>query len=137
MHCPHTHWIKNSLSYLSQVARRCAQATGWTASCSEGALHWRPEQLRELPDARVRGVRPQLPALPIEGDTLDEIQVDAFETTGVDHVVGGIRSRTIEGGNAAVTAELVKRALGAELIRRKISLPSMRRNLSGVTMWWR
>jgi len=76
-----------------------------------------------LPDARVRGVGAQLPALPIEGNPLDGIKIDAFKTAGVDHVIGGIRSRTIEGGNAAVAAEVVKRALGTELIRRKISLP--------------
>lgn len=82
-----------------------------------------PASLRGLPDARVRGVGAQLPALPIEGNPLDGIKIDAVKTTGVDHVIGGIRSRTIERSNAAVAAEVVQRALGAELIRREISLP--------------
>ena len=82
-----------------------------------------PSSLRRFPDARVRGVRAHLPALPIEGNPLDRIKIDVFKTAGVDHVIGGIRSRTIERSDAAVAAEVVKRALGAELIRRKISLP--------------
>ena len=65
----------------------------------------------------------QFPALPIEGNPLDRVKINAIKTTGIDHVVGRIRSWTIKGGNAAVAAEVVKRALGAKLIRRKISLP--------------
>ncbi len=80
-------------------------------------------RLLKLPDSRVRRIGTNLPAETIEGNSLDEIKIDALKTAGVDHVVGGIRSRTIEGSNAAVAAEVVKRALGAELIRRKISLP--------------
>ena len=82
-----------------------------------------PSSLRWLPDACVRGVGAQFPALPIEGNPLDGIKIDAVKAAGVDHVIGGIRSRTIEGSNAAVAAEVVKRALGAELIRRKIGPP--------------
>ena len=79
--------------------------------------------LRGSPDARVRSVRAQIPAFPIEANPLERVKVDAFKTAGVDHVVGGVRSRTIESSNAAVAAEVVKRAVGAELIRRKISVP--------------
>ena len=79
--------------------------------------------LRRFPDARVRGVEAQFPALPVEGNPLDGIEIDAVKATGVDHVIGGIRSRTIERSNAAVAAEVVQRALGAELIRRKIGPP--------------
>lgn len=78
--------------------------------------------LRRFPNSRVRGVGAQFPVLPIEGDPLDGIQIDAVEAAGVDHVVGGIRARAIEGGDAAVAAEVVQRALGAELIGRKIGL---------------
>jgi|SRR3990170_1137599 len=79
--------------------------------------------LRRFPDARVRGVEAQFPALPIEGNPLDGVEIDAVKAAGVDHVIGGIRPRTIKSSDAAVAAEVVKRALGAELIRRKIGPP--------------
>lgn len=79
----------------------------------------------------------QLPTLAIEENPLDGVEIDAVEAASVDHVVVGIRARTIEGGNATVATEVVKRAFGAELIRRKISLALDEANLSGVTMWWR
>jgi len=82
-----------------------------------------PSSLRRIPDARVWGVRAQFPACAVEGNSFDGIKIDAVKTAGVDHVIGGIRSRTIEGSNAAVAAEVVQRALGAELIRRKIGPP--------------
>jgi hypothetical protein len=93
------------------------------AICRLGGFTGSEGGLRGLPDARVWGVGAQLPVLPIEGNPLDGIEIDAFKTAGVDHVIGGIRSRTIEGSDAAVAAEVVQRAIGAELIRRKISLP--------------
>ena len=80
-------------------------------------------RLLNLPDSRVRRIGTNLPAETIEGNPLDGIKIDALKTAGGDHVVGGIRSRTIEGSNAAVAAKVVKRAPGAELIRSKISLP--------------
>ena len=69
--------------------------------------------LRRFPDARVGGVGAQLPVLPVEGHPLDGIKIDAVKAAGVDHVIGGIRSRTIERGDTAVAAEVVQRTLGA------------------------
>ena len=91
-------------------------------SVLKALLHCSEKCLRKLPDALVWCVRAQLPALPIEGNPLDGIKINAFKTAGVDHVIGRIRSRAIKRSNATVAVEVVKRALGAELIRRKISL---------------
>ena len=90
--------------------------------CKISSTLFDPASLRGFPDARVRSVGAEVPALTIEGDSLHGVKINAVKTAGVDHVIGRICSRTIEGSDAAVAAEMVQRALGAELIRRKISL---------------
>jgi hypothetical protein len=76
-----------------------------------------------VPNSRVRRIETNLPTQAIEANSLQGVEIDAFETARVNHVVRRVRARTIEGSDAAVAAEVVKCALGAELIRRKIGLP--------------
>jgi hypothetical protein len=73
----------------------------------------------DLPDSRVGRVRTSLPAEAIEANSLQGVQIDAFETARVDHVVRGVGARTVEGSNTAVATEVVERTPRAELIRRK------------------
>jgi hypothetical protein len=72
-----------------------------------------------FPDSRVRRIGTNLPAEAIEANALQGVQIDALETARVDHVVLGVGTRTVEGGDTAVATEVMECTTRAELIRRK------------------
>jgi hypothetical protein len=73
----------------------------------------------DVPDSRVWCIGTNLPTEAIEANALQGVQINAFEAPRVDHVVLGLRARTVEGGDAAVAAEVVYRTPSTELICRQ------------------
>jgi len=55
----------------------------------------------------------------VEANKFQGVQVDAFETACIDHVVLGVGARAVEGRDTAVAAKVMKRAVVTELIRRQ------------------
>jgi len=72
-----------------------------------------------LPDSRIWRIGTNLPAEPIEANSLQGLQINALEATRVDHIVRGVSARTIKRRHAAVAAEVMECPTGAELIRRQ------------------
>src|SRR5206468_7585316 len=69
-----------------------------------------------LPDAGVGRVRAELPAAPVEVFDADAVDIHAVDAAHVDHELPRIGSRTIEGRDGAMTAELVASGQRPELI---------------------
>jgi hypothetical protein len=77
-----------------------------------------------LPDSRVRRIRTDVPAEAIEANPLQGVEIDAFETACVYHVVRRIRARAVEGSDTAMATEVMESAPHAELIGRNVLLSS-------------
>jgi hypothetical protein len=113
----------------SEREEQCRTAGAVGRAPQQGPRHFDRKQvsLLNLPDSRVRRIGTSLPAEAIEANSLQGVQIDAFETARVDHVVRGVGARTVEGSNTAVATEVVECTTRAELIRRKgfVSLHEM------------
>ena len=72
-----------------------------------------------LPDSRVRRIGTSLPAEAIEANSLQGVQIDAFKTACIDHVVRRVGARAVEGSDTAVATEVMERTTRAELICRE------------------
>jgi len=73
----------------------------------------------DFPNPRVWRIRATFPASPIEPNPLQRIEIDVLETSCVDHVILGVRARTVERRYAAEAAEVVERPSSTKLVRRK------------------
>ncbi len=95
------------------------QLDGKRASRTLGRSAESEAHLLNLPDSLVRRIGTNLPAEAIEANSLQRVEINAFETARVDHVVLRIRARTVEGSDTAVAAEVMDRSPCAKLVRRK------------------
>ena len=84
-----------------------------------GVSNGATSQLHLTPYPRVRRIRTNLPVEAIELHSFQPVQINALETARLNHVVLGLRARTIEGCDPAVATEVMECSARTELIRCK------------------